>query len=395
MDLKQQMYAYIDSIADELNDIADKIFDHPEMCFEEHFASKLVCDSLTKEGFQTQLGICGLDTAFKAVYENGSGGPSIGLLCEYDALENLGHGCGHHTQSSAILGCAFAIKKYLTNRPFKLVVYGTPAEEGGSGKIVMLEKGCFKDIDVALMMHPSSTTTTDIKSLATVSFEVTYHGKSAHAAIKPEAGRSAFDAMLLAFHGIELLREHVRDDTRMHYTVLDAGGQENIVPGKATGRFQLRSYSTAYLAHIIERFKDIIYGSARMAGVTCEIEEVSHCKAKIPVLKLNQLLMDNAKAINAPNIGPPREKTGSTDFADVMNVMPGSCIRVAFVPTGTPPHSQAYVDAGKSEAAHTAIAVGAKVLAGAVSDMIENPQLLKEYWQEFNDAKAADEAEVV
>jgi len=393
--MKQQMNSYIDSLAYELNDISDKIFDHPELSFEEYFASKLICDSLARAGFRTELGIYGLDTAFRAVYENGSSGPSIGLLCEYDALENLGHGCGHHTQSPVILGCAFAIKKYIKDKPFKLVVYGTPAEEGGSGKIIMLEKGCFKDIDIALMMHPSPTTTTDIKSLATVSFEVTYHGKSAHAAIKPEAGRSAFDAMLLAFHGIELLREHVREDTRMHYTVLDAGGQENIVPAKAVGRFQLRSYSTAYLSQLIERFKDIISGSARMAGVTCEITEVSHCKAKIPVLKLNQLLMDNAKAIDAPNIGSPREKTGSTDFADVMNIVPGSCIRVAFVPLGTSPHSQAYVDAGKSEAAHTAIGVGAKVLAGAVFDMIENPQLLKEFRQEFNEAKAADEAEVL
>ena len=389
-EIKNEMSNYIDGIVPMLSSISDKIFDKPELGFHEYYASKLLCDAFSKEGFRTELGTGKLDTAFKAVYENGTGGPSIGLLCEYDALEGLGHGCGHQMQGSAILGCALAVKKLITDKPYKLIVYGTPAEEGGAGKSIMLKNGCFMDIDVALMMHGSPTTTTDVKSMATTSFLVTYHGKSAHAALKPEDGRSAFDAMLLAFHGIELMREHVAEDTRMHYTVLNAGGPENIVPEKAVGRFQLRSYSTQYLQHVIERFKNIIYGSAMMTGVTCEIEELNSCKAKIPVIKLNNLLMNNAETLHAPQIGSPRLKTGSTDFAEVMNIMPGSCIRVAFVPEGTSAHSQIYVDAGKTEAAHKAIAYGSKILAYSVFDMIENPELINEFREEFKRNKALD-----
>ena len=388
--VKSEMSDYIDSISPALNTISDKIFDKPELGFHEYYASKLICDAFSKEGFRTELGVGKLDTSFKAVYENGTWGPSIGLLCEYDALEGLGHGCGHQMQGPAILGCALAVKKYVKDKPYKLIVYGTPAEEGGAGKSIMLNNGCFRDIEVALMMHGSPTTTTDIKSMALTSFLVTYHGKSAHAALKPEDGRSAFDAMLLAFHGIELMREHVLEDTRMHYTVLNAGGSENIVPENAVGRFQLRSYSTQYLQHVIKRFKDIIYGSAMMSGVTCEIEELSSCKAKVPVIKLNNLLMNNAEIIHAPQIGPSRKKTGSTDFAEVMSIIPGSCIRVAFVPVGTSAHSQDYVNAGKTEAAHKAIAYGAKILAFTVMDMIEDPQLINEFWEEFKKNRSSD-----
>ena len=143
----------------------------------------------------------------------------IGILCEYDALEGLGHGCGHHMQGPSCLGAAVALKECAGEEPFTLVVYGTPAEETLGSKCDMIKNGCFHELDAAFMMHGSPTTCTDVKCLADQSFRVTFHGKRAHAALAPEQGRSAFDALLVAFNGIEFLREHVPDDVRMHYTV--------------------------------------------------------------------------------------------------------------------------------------------------------------------------------
>lgn len=222
----------------------------------------------------------------------------------------------------------------------KIVVYGTPAEETTGEKIIMLKNGCFRELDVALMMHGAPTTTTDIKCMALSSFKVTYNGKTAHAAINPENGRSALDVLLLAFHGIECMREHVKEDTRMHYTVINAGGPNNIVPGIAVGSSSLRSYNRKYLDSIVERFKDIIKGAALMIGTSYEIFEDNAFDSKIPVIKLNDVLMENARLIRAPEIRPPREKTGSTDFGNVMYVVPDSCIRVAFVAENISAHPQ-------------------------------------------------------
>lgn len=381
--MKQQLFQEIDRNAKVLWDMADQIFDHPEMGGEERFASGLLTEYLEKHGFEVERGLAGLDTAFRATYKNGDGGPRIGILCEYDALEGLGHGCGHHMQGPACLGAAAALKEIYKDKPYTLVVYGTPAEETFSGKLVMLKAGYLTDLDVALMMHGAPDTCTDVKCLASSGFVVTFHGKSAHAALKPEDGRSALDALNLAFHGIECMREHVRDDVRMHYTIAELPGPENVVPSKAVGRFSLRSFSREYLNEVVSRFKDVIQGAALMAGVTYDIVEKKALANKIPVLALNDLMIANAKEAGAPGIKPPREKTGSTDFGNVMHEIPGSCIRMKFVPTGTSSHTQAFVDAGKGEDAHKCVIYAAKTIAGTALDLISDEELMKSVKEEF------------
>lgn len=381
--MKEHVFQSVEAQRPVLCAMADDIFDHPELGFQEFHAQKLITDYLTSCGYEVELGTRGVETAFRAVYQNGQGGPRIGLLCEYDALEGLGHACGHHMQGPAILGAARALKECAGDKPFTVVVYGTPAEETAHGKLRMLEAGCFHDIDVALMMHGSPTTTVDVKSMAMSSFTVTFHGKKAHAALKPEAGRSALDALLVAFQGVEFLREHVPEDTRMHYTITQLPGPANVVPDTAVGKFSLRSYSRKALDEVVERFHKIIQGAALIADVTYDIKEGDRLANKIPVLSLNRLLMDNAQLVNAPRLAPPREKTGSSDFSNVMYELPGSCIRVAMVPPGTSSHSPEFLSAGKGEEAHDAVIIAAKVLAGAAWDMIEDPAVLAEIKEEF------------
>ena len=384
--MKEKIREYIDQIGPQLEELSDSIFDLAEISCQEFQSCKLLEDALTEHGFRVEHGVGGMETSFRAVYEQGTGGPSFGLLAEYDAL-SMGHGCGHHMQGPAILGAAFCIQKLAGDRPYKIVVYGTPAEESLGGKIIMQENGCFRDIDIALMMHAAPETCVDIKTMALENFRVTFHGREAHAAMHPEKGRSALDAILLSFHGIELLREHVLEDTRMHYTVLDAGGPTNVVPGKATAEYTLRSYNTGYLAQVVERFKKIIEGAALMTETTFTMERDPAYSAKIPCLKLNELIMENARAFDAPQIAPPREKTGSTDFGNVMYEIPGSCIRMAFVPVGTPAHSQEYLNAGKSEEAHQAVRLSAEILAGTCLDILERPELMDEIRADFTQRK--------
>ena len=387
---KKQLYEAVDRMAKRLTGMADFIFDHPETDGNEVQAAALLTDFLKENGFVVEMGCGGLPTAFRGVYENRPQGvwgkgriPRIGILCEYDALENLGHGCGHHMQGPSCLGAALAVKEVLKSLPYDLVVYGTPAEETFGGKVNMIKAGCFEDIDVALMMHGAPDTCTDKKCLAMSEYEVFYVGKKAHAAIAPEQGRSAFDALLLAFQGVEFLREHVREDVRMHYTVKELPGPANVVPGRAVGKFILRSFSRDYLDSLQDRFYNIINGAAMMSGVEAQIKVIQSLDNKVPVFALNDLVMKNAAEAGIPDLKPPREKTGSTDFGNVMHKLPGCCLRVQFVPSGTASHSMEYIQAGKTEAAHNCVIYGAKALAGTAWDLIADPALIPQIEEEF------------
>ena len=321
---------------------------------EEVKSSALLTEYLTAHGFDVETGIAGLPTAFRAVYTQGEGGPSFGFLAEYDALKDIGHACGHHMQGPSVIGAALALR----------------------------------DIDLELMMHAAPSTCVDVRCMALEDYVVTFHGVESHAAMSPEKGKSAFDAALLSFQAIEFMREHIREDSRIHYTILDAGGPANIVPGRAVAEYTLRSYDTDYLEDVIvPRFRNIIKGACLMTDTTSELERSYPFKGKISCLALNDLMKKNANEFQAPQIAGPREKTGSTDFGNVMYEVPGCCIRTAFVPEGTSAHSQAYLDAGKSEKAHEALRFGALIMAGTCGDILEEPELLKQIQDEFAEKK--------
>ncbi len=377
--MKEQLFQRIDAMAQDLLSMADFICDNPEIGLEEYKASAVLTEYLRANGFAVELGVGGLATAFRAVWQNGEGGPRIGLLCEYDALEGIGHGCGHHLQGPSILGAAVALAKTIpSSLPCSIVVYGTPAEETVGGKIIMLKNGCFQDIDLALMMHASSSGTgVDLRTMALTQLTVRYAGKASHAAICPEAGRSALDALLLAFHGIEILREHVPDEIRMHYSITDGGGPANAVHAHAAAQVIARSYDRVMLDGILARLMKVFEGAALMTETTCSVDRGLDLDNSIPVSELNALLMQNAALVNAPKLAPPREKTGSTDFGNVCYVLPGACIRVASdgdIPV--PGHSREAAEQGKSKENHAAILYAAKILAATAFDCIRSPETL-------------------
>lgn len=356
-DLKKLLGEVIEMHRAELCKMADLIYDFAEKSAEEYKSMELLTDYLQNEGFTVERGIA-LDTAFRATWDNcraavddeeKNTAPVLGILVEYDALEDIGHACGHHMQGPAGIGAAIAIKEVMKDYPFKLVIYGTPAEETLGGKIVMLDAGYMKELDLALMSHGSPNTSVDEKCMALENFVVTFHGVKSHAAISPDEGRSALDAALLSFHAIEMLREHVKDDTRMHYTIRNAGGPPNVVPDLTVAEYTLRSYSTSYLNTVVERFYNILKGAALMTDTTYDIQRDLPFKSKIVCHSVNDLLMKNAAYEKAPSIAAPRKKTGSTDFGNVLYEIPGSCIRIAFTKPDAQPHSQEYLEAGKTD----------------------------------------------
>ena len=251
----------------------------------------------------------------------------------------------------------------------------------------MLVAGYMKELDLALMSHGSPNTSVDEKCMALENFVVTFHGVKSHAAISPDEGRSALDAALLSFHAIEMLREHVKDDTRMHYTIRNAGGPPNVVPDLTVAEYTLRSYSTSYLNTVVERFYNILKGAALMTDTTYDIQRDLPFKSKIVCHSVNDLLMKNAAYEKAPSIAAPRKKTGSTDFGNVLYEIPGSCIRIAFTKPGAQPHSQEYLEAGKTDKAHDAICYAAKIMADTFCDVITTPGLLTQIKEEFYAAK--------
>lgn len=394
-DLKKLLGEVIEMHRAELCKMADLIYDFAEKSAEEYKSMELLTDYLQNEGFTVERGIA-LDTAFRATWDNcraavddegKNTAPVLGILVEYDALEDIGHACGHHMQGPAGIGAAIAIKEVMKDYPFKLVIYGTPAEETLGGKIVMLDAGYMKELDLALMSHGSPNTSVDEKCMALENFVVTFHGVKSHAAISPDEGRSALDAALLSFHAIEMLREHVKDDTRMHYTIRNAGGPPNVVPDLTVAEYTLRSYSTSYLNTVVERFYNILKGAALMTDTTYDIQRDLPFKSKIVCHSVNDLLMKNAAYEKAPSIAAPRKKTGSTDFGNVLYEIPGSCIRIAFTKPDAQPHSQEYLEAGKTDKAHDAICYAAKIMADTFCDVITTPGLLTQIKGEFYAAK--------
>ena len=386
--MKNKVFDSIDRCSSELFQMADYFFDHPEVGHSEFEACKTASNYLQNHGFEVMCGVGNVSTAFHAVYESLSGGPSIGLLCEYDALRGIGHACAHHLQAPVMLGAAVALKEQCGGKmPFKLVVYSTPDEENTvfPGKIEMIKAGCFRDIDVAIIMHGGQDTTTDLRTLAATMYELTYHGKSAHAAVAPEVGRSAFDGLQMAFHGVEFMREHVQSDSRIHYAITDLASQPvNVVPNFAQGSVFLRSLDNSRLEDMAAWFEKIAQAGALMTQTTVEIKRQITLHGRIPILPLVDLFYKNAKLAGADRIEEPRKNVASTDFGNVQQIVPGIGYRVAFAPHDSASHSQTWLNYGKSPEAHKAISDGAKIAAGMALDIIDDPSLLEQIRTAWN-----------
>ncbi|GAF75673.1 unnamed protein product, partial [marine sediment metagenome] len=227
-DLKSQVQAEVESHRRQLVELSLKIHSHPEVGFQEYQASNWLSQYLEANGFSVERSICQLPTAFRASYGNKH--PAIAFLAEYDALPQLGHACGHSLIAAIAVGAAMASKPTVDKLGGSILVIGTPAEEIYGGKVIMADRGAFNDIDIAMMVHPSTHDTATIKALACISLEVEFFGREAHAAAHPEDGISALEAIIQSFSAINSLRQHIKDGARIHGIITDGGQVVNVVP---------------------------------------------------------------------------------------------------------------------------------------------------------------------
>ncbi|MDP6605068.1 MAG: M20 family metallopeptidase [Dehalococcoidia bacterium] len=399
-DLRGRVIAAIDARRDELIAVSHDVHSHPEVNYQEHHSAAALANSLEANGFDVERGVGGVETAFSATVDGNGDGPTIALLAEYDALPGIGHGCGHNLIAISNLGAGFGASAAMGELPGKVVVLGTPAEEGGGGKIRMMEAGVLDGVDVTLSSHPSSHLTVfnnDVPveesfSLAMVGFRFIFRGQTAHAAARPEAGVNALNGVIHLFTGIDAMRQHLRSDTRIHGVITDGGGAPNVVPDFAAANFMLRARDRDYLRdEIVPKVRTIAEGAATITGAELTIEDFyPFYENVIPNNTLSAAVMGHAEAagirIDAPTGGGGGG--ASTDFGNVSQAMPSYAMSFAVSETPVPGHSPAMTAAAITDLAHENALITAKALALTTCDLLSDPGLVARAREEF-DARIA------
>lgn len=398
----------------ELTDIAHDIFCHPELAYEEIYSSKRLASFLENQGFQITWKTAGIDTAFTATWGNGS--PRLGFLAEYDALPEIGHACGHNLLGTGVCAAACALKNDMetSKTPGTILVYGCPAEEIMSGKIVMTKAGVFDNLDVAVMWHPfdRNRISNDIWQAQDVK-NYTFHGVSAHASRSPEEGRSALDAAELMNIGVNYLREHVPDDVRMHYAYIDNHIPANVVPDTAKTNYFIRSSLRSRTEDASRRVDDCARGAALMTGTSVDIELVKSCRemkinrtltelyykamTKIDTPTYTQEELDFAAEISKeaglnnhgiyftglePLEDEPIPIAIGTDASEVSHVVPMITISAATMCKGTPLHHWAAARQAGMSIGHKGMLYAARCMAEGTKLLIETPDALEKVWED-------------
>ncbi len=358
------------------------IHDNPELGFEEEKASAWLTGYLEDSGFYVERGIAGLATAFRATY--GQGSPRIALLAEYDALPKMGHGCGHNIIAASALGAAVASKSIIDQSGGSVVVLGTPGEEVFGGKIDMVKAGTFKEIDVAMIVHPNIRNMVAIQALACSSLEVEFFGQPAHAAAQPYRGINALEAMILAFTSINSLRQHIRGEARIHGIITDGGEAPNIVPAHSAAVFLIRAPDNEYLAELKDKVLNCFTGASVASGARLEYRwrdrTYAPMKNNAPLAGLfKQNLESLGRHVEAFD---PRFGFGSTDMGNVSQVVPSIHPTIAIASPEVFIHTQEFASAAASEAGHEGLMDAAKAMAMTVADILQ-PGMLDRIKQEF------------
>lgn len=361
-----------------LLELSHKLHANPEIRFEEHKACNWLSDTLEDQGFRVERGVGNLPTAFKAVVRGKDHGPNIAFLCEYDALEGLGHACGHNVIATMSLGAGLALKPLMQELSGNLFVIGTPAEEGGGGKVILLENGSFEGIDTAMMIHPSYNNGAGGPALARVAWEVKYTGKPAHAAASPHLGINALDAVRLAFNGMDALRQQLKSDVRMHAIISEGGDAPNIIPHQAALKIYIRSATKAYLHDsVLPRMKGVFEGAALMTGAKLTMKEIAKpYDDMVQHSGLNQRFDHHAKRLGRPLNNTESEGAGSTDMGNISHVMPALHGFLA-IDDEAKPHTHEFAQAARSERGDRCVIDGAAILASIGLDVFSNPDILK------------------
>jgi len=384
---RNKIIEVIDEMKTDLINMAKKIYEYSEIAFQEKKSSKLLSDFLEKEGFNVRGGIANLETAFLA--ELGNGKPKVALLAEYDALPGIGHACGHNMIGTMSVGAAVALKKAGIDEG-TVVVVGSPAEEKGAGKKILVEAGMFNDIDVAMMIHPAVMNTGYDIAYALRSFKIEYFGKASHAASSPDKGINALDAMVSLFSMIGLMRQQLPEKVRVHGIITNGGQASNIIPEYTSAEITVRALDRKTLNTTVERFKKIVESAATANLCEYKITELDSMDEVFVNKPLAETLEKNYEFLGLKISKRTYEQgVGSTDMGTVTQTVPGIHAYVDI--TGgvdIPVHTKEFAQAANSEKGYEAMIKATKALALTCHDVIYSSELLEKVKAYFERGKS-------
>jgi len=381
--LKTEVRNRVEAQKQEFIQLSLKIHDNPELGFQERKASSWLTSYLEGNGFQVEKCVAGLPTAFRATY--GQGSPRIALLAEYDALPEMGHGCGHNIIAASAVGAGVAGKLAIDNLGGSVIVLGTPGEEVLGGKIDMVKASVFEKVDIAMMVHPNTHNLVTTQALACISLDVEFFGKPAHAAAQPHKGINALEALILAFNGINSLRQHIKGEARIHGIITDGGEAPNIVPAHSAARFLIRALNNNYLDELKEKVLSCFKGASLTSGAKLEYRWGDRIYAPMKNnMTLARLFKQNLESLGChTEVFDPRFGFGSTDMGNVSQVVPSIHPMVAIASPGVLVHTPEFASAAASEAGHKGLLDAAKAMAMTVVDILGQPGILDEIKREF------------
>ncbi len=380
--VKQAISREMDDLRPRLIEISHTVHANPEILFEEHKAAALLTGELEREGFTVERGVAGLETAFVATY--GSGKPRVAFLAEYDALPGIGHACGHNLIAVWALGAGIAVKRAMPDLKGTVQVIGTPAEEGGGGKVIMADAGVFRGLDAAIMMHAQNGTYLQQGSLAVANYQVEFFGKAAHASAFPHEGISALDALLQVFFSVNAMRQMLKSDARVHGNITHGGDAPNIIPDYAAGRFLLRSSDQNYVEELEKRFLNIVEGAALATGARSKATRLISYKSLSSNPVLTEALRVNGETLGIRYETPPGH-VGSSDIGDVSQVVPTIQPYMGIADKGIVIHSPEFREAAISARADDAAITGATLLAWTGADVLLRPDLREQVRAAFRE----------
>ena len=383
--MRENIISAADSYRLRLTKLSQRIHDNPELGLEEDKAAEWLCAELRENGFDVEKGVAGMGTAFTAKYAVNQAAPKIGFIAEYDALPEIGHGCGHSLIGPAAVGAALVLKKALPDDLLNIMVFGTPAEENAGGKIPMLRAGLFQGMDAVLMFHAHNEDVAACPMISRVSLVIEFFGKSAHASAFPWNGINALDAIILLFSGINALRQQMRPEARVHGVITEGGTAANIIPEHTRAEFYVRARDAAYLAELTNQVRRCAEAAAIASGCKVKIEE------PLPAYlsDLTPSALEQAVEMNMRTLGLNPEKAvpplgfGSSDFGNVSQEVPAVLSYLKIAPKGVATHSRAFAEASASRKAYDAMLAAVKLMALTAYDLMTQPALLRTINEEF------------
>ena len=393
--LKDKATSTIDASSQELYELSSEIWKHPELGFKEYKAHELLTSFLEKKGFAVERSFTGIETAFRATF--GSGRPNVCVICEYDALPEIGHACGHNLIAEAGVAAGLGLKAALESSDGpkgRVTVLGTPAEEGGGGKVYLIQSGAFEDVDIAMMVHPGPATHVAPQILARYQLSVTFTGRASHAAGFPWEGVNALDAAVLAYNSISVLRQQMKPTWRVHGIFTNGGTKPNIIPEKSSLLFYVRAPNVAELETLVTKVKACFEAAAKATG--CEVTIEQPAPPYLDILGNPPFL--TSYTANLKSLGVEYEyegELGSSDIGNVSYVVPAIHPFYAVGSGREVNHTHEFTQVSNTPEAHRATLTAAKAMAHTCIDVLTTDGLLEEIRTTFESVKAQCRPDVI